>query len=240
MQYLLTPPTIETMYSMEKKTMRSLEYSDVEKEFLDRWYKEGENEDHFSARLHGLERCLDFVWGKAITDSFPSLKTIHRLCVEHSYTESNPFYSNDGDNSVCYIPNDHASVIVTTSQNTDIAYWWGSKYKHNGIGEDLHIRRCFRMHDYAEPADDGHQYPRKYSLKAWKDLGFPLRFKDYTKTGHVFYGDCRDSGYIASIEAPIFRGPRVERSVSSWGYLRIIHEVDIPCTLRELKEQHDT
>ena len=177
-----------------------------------------------------LEWTAEAFVGQKLLDNIDDMLTIHNTLVEHKCTEDSPHDWNDGENRLFYISVDGKKVWCATSQNTRYVFIMGWN-EILGV-TDIHVRRYWdsvepvtdkwEMKDRAKYNEQGfelavknadwlkerwsdnlldNQYVSRPDLQWWKDHDFKPQ-----------YGDCRDDGYVMSMNVGHGRA-RVDRAI---------------------------
>ena len=179
-----------------------------------------------------LEWTVGSFVGQKLLDNIDNMLTIYNTLVEHGCTEDTAHDWNDGDNKLFYIPVDGKRVWCAISQNTRYVFImdWNETL---GV-TDIHVRRYW---DAVKPAIDGswemkdrakyneHGFERavrdadwlkeRWSDNIWDNLSVDRPDLQWWKDCDFKpqYGDCRDSGYVMSLNVSLGGRARVDRAI---------------------------
>jgi len=215
--------------------------------------------DRFEMAQLYLEWTVEAVVGNKLLGCAPDLLKIWELLVDNNQFEDNRFEWNDMDNHLFAIretpPN--KKVWCATSQNTRYMFILDV---HETLGiTDIHIRRYWDAveaprddwdiedrdkyaelgFEYAVKQADGlrteysdnlleNPYVDRPDLQWWKDCDYEPQ-----------YGDCRDSGYVMSMNLSRLdygQRPRVDRAIYHMSDIKCV-SLDISCALMILTEE---
>lgn len=214
--------------------------------------------DFEMAQLY-LEWTVGAFIGRKLLSCVPDMLSVWGMLSDNNQFEDNRFEWNDMDNHLFAIRDTPPGVKVwcSTSQNTRYMFILNV---HETLGlTDIHIRRYW---DAVQPAEDrweiedrakyaelgfeyaikqaswlrdeysdnllGNQYVDRPDLQWWADHDYKPR-----------YGDCRDEGYVMSLNLTRLdyeRGPRVDRAIYTMSDIKRV-SLDISCALSVLSEE---
>ncbi len=185
-----------------------------------------------------LEWTLEHYVGRKVEANLDDIKMTVTKLKEAGYTEDNPYYWNDGENKLFYIPHDEFFIFCAESQNTNYVYLLSPGVEVDempecfALGDKFHIRRYYDVYDPDEQDEWDREEAAKFKKNSilaaitnadwlrqrWSDCLPGNKYLErpslaYFKE-HNFsfkYSDCRDIGYVLSYAGA--RGPRAERAL---------------------------
>ena len=211
-----------------------------------------------------LEWTLEHYVGRKVKANIDVIKMTVASLKKADYTEDNPYYWNDGDNKLFYIPHDEFLIFCAESQNTNYVYLLipgtvivGEPEYFQVMGDKFHIRRYYDVYDPDEKdkwdLEEAEKYTKGGILAAiissdwlsqrWSDClpgnKYPCRpsLAYFKERGFKFqYSDCRDIGYVLSYGATL-GAPRAERALSCFPDIRTAF-FDMRCAAKQVKDNY--
>lgn len=207
-----------------------------------------------------LEWTVGSFVGQKLLLNVPRLERIYDLLVDRGNDERNTFNWNDADNDLFYIYNTPPGVKVWCSESQNTRYMFILEHAE-GVGTTgIHVRRYW---DPLKPPVDewdredrdeyneggfelavknaswnseilsdnllGNQYVRRPDLRWWRDC----KFKPH-------YGDCRDAGYVMSLDVSACSyglRVRVDRAIYNMAAIESAF-FEIGCAVSVLTEEY--